>query len=215
MKNKTVASTYHLSLTKRLLNFSASFLVLIFTSPLFLIITLVSKTLNHGPVFFIQKRTGKNGEVFEMIKFRTMIKGAEKLQSKYKYLNHADGPVFKIKNDPRLTKLGSILFKTGLDELPQLINVLKGDMNIVGPRPLPVNEANKLTKKQKARELVKPGITSGWVISGAHNLKFEKWMDLDQDYVQNANIWTDITIAYLTGKMMVKLFLRKLRLNLS
>lgn len=208
MMDKT--SKYNQSVTKILLNYSHSLGALILTTPLFLLIIILSKIFNSGPVFFIQKRVGKNGKIFKMIKFRTMVVGAEKLKSKYKYLNHADGPVFKIKNDPRLTKFGGVLVKTGLDELPQLINVLKGEMNLVGPRPLPVSEARKLTKKQKVRELVKPGITSSWVTSGAHNLKFSKWMKLDKEYVQYGNLQTDIRIISQTFIMIVGLFLRKL-----
>ena len=133
-----------------------------------------------------------------MIKFRTMKVGSEKLQNKYRSINEADGPVFKIYNDPRLTPIGKILSQTGLDEIPQLINVLKGDMSIVGPRPLPVEEAKKLTKTQKIRQLVNPGITSSWVVEGSHSLSFKKWMELDKDYVENANLTTDITISVKT-----------------
>ena len=124
--------------------------------------------------------------------------GSEKLQNKYRSINEADGPVFKIYNDPRLTPIGKILSQTGLDEIPQLINVLKGDMSIVGPRPLPVEEAKKLTKTQKIRQLVNPGITSSWVVEGSHSLSFKKWMELDKDYVENANLTTDITISVKT-----------------
>lgn len=137
-----------------------------------------------------------------------MVTNADKIQNRFKNLNEADGPVFKIQNDPRFTKFGKILSKTGLDELPQLINVVKGEMSLVGPRPLPVSEAIKLTKQQKIRELVKPGITSGWVTGGSHQMPFEKWMKLDADYVQNATFTTDISIIYKTFWMITRSILK-------
>ena len=132
-----------------------------------------------------------------------MIKNAEKLKNKYKRLNQADGPVFKIYDDPRFTKIGKILSKLGLDELPQLINVLKGEMSLVGPRPLPVDEAKKLTKEQKIREMVRPGITSTWVIEGSHRLSFKKWMQLDKEYVENATFLKDLKIIIKTVFMLL------------
>jgi len=143
-------NSYHNSPAKFLFDKFVGLFCATTSLPLFLSIFTILKIINGGPVFFIQKRVGKNGKIFNLIKFRTMRVGAEKEQSKYKNLNEADGPVFKIKNDPRLTKFGKILFQTGLDELPQLINVLKGEMSIIGPRPLPIKEAAKLTEKQKA-----------------------------------------------------------------
>jgi lipopolysaccharide/colanic/teichoic acid biosynthesis glycosyltransferase len=171
---------------------------------------LLIRLANHGPVIFKQERIGEYGKRFTMYKFRTMVIGAEKLKNKYKHLNHADGPVFKIRNDPRLTGFGKILVKTGLDELPQLINVLKGEMSIVGPRPLPVYEASQLTKAQKVRELVLPGITSSWVVSGAHNLKFPEWMRLDREYVEKANILTDVSILFKTAALITSIGIRKI-----
>ena len=137
-----------------------------------------------------------------------MVSGAERLKWRYRHLNEADGSVFKIRNDPRFTKVGKFLAKTGLDELPQFINVLKGDMSLVGPRPLPVNEAKKLTKKQKARTLVRPGITSSWVVEGTHVLSFEKWMQLDREYIRRASIGKDIEILLKTALTVAILTLR-------
>jgi lipopolysaccharide/colanic/teichoic acid biosynthesis glycosyltransferase len=137
-----------------------------------------------------------------------MISDAEKKQIKFKNLNEADGPVFKIRNDPRFTKFGEILSRTGLDELPQFINILKGEMSIVGPRPLPVNEAGKLTKKQKIRELVKPGITSSWVIEGSHKLSFKDWMRLDREYVKNASFAVDVSIIWNTVTLVARFLLK-------
>ena len=136
--------------------------------------------------------------------FRTMYVGAERDQEKYRHLNEADGPVFKIKDDPRFVGIGKFLARTGLDELPQLINVIKGEMSLVGPRPLPVNEAKKLTSAQKVRELIKPGMTSSWVVKGAHSLTFRKWMKLDRIYVENASFLTDLSILLKTGEIVLK-----------
>lgn len=190
---------YHYSLAKRLLDKVTALSGLILLSPILLIIWAVQKFLYPDlPALFIQKRTGKNGRTFNMFKFRTMIVNAHRLQKKYNYLNISDGPAFKIYNDPRLTRFGRILFKTGLDELPQLINVLKGEMSIVGPRPLPVAEANKLTDTQLHRQLVRPGITSSWVVSGGHQLSFKKWMMLDLEYVKVSSVKKDLVIIAKT-----------------
>jgi lipopolysaccharide/colanic/teichoic acid biosynthesis glycosyltransferase len=139
-----------------------------------------------------------------------MIIGAEKLRSKYQFLNISDGPTFKIPNDPRYTKFGKYLAKSGLDELPQLINVLKGEMSFVGPRPLPTYEAIKLTKHQRVRELVLPGITSSWITNGAHRLKFKRWMQLDREYIENANLTTDLVIIFKTVMIILSIGIRKL-----
>jgi len=137
--------------------------------------------------------------------------GAEQERVKYMHLNEAGGPVFKIRNDPRYTRFGKILARTGLDELPQLLNVLRGEMSLVGPRPLPVYEAKKLNRAQKVRELVKPGITSSWIVSGAHKLKFSQWMQLDAEYVENASLSKDLSILFKTAGMVSALVLRRVK----
>lgn len=157
-------------------------------------------------IIFYQPRIGKNGREFTMYKFRTMYKGADKDQKKYQKLNEADGPVFKIYNDPRYTKLGKFLAHTGLDELPQIINVLKGEMAIVGPRPLPTGEAVKLKKWQKKREKVLPGITSPWIVNGHHKIAFDDWMKSDLWYVENKSFFLDLQIIWQTFWMIIKLF---------
>jgi lipopolysaccharide/colanic/teichoic acid biosynthesis glycosyltransferase len=138
-----------------------------------------------------------------------MIPNAERIKPRLKKQNQADGLVFKIRDDPRFTKFGKLLSRTGLDELPQMINVLKGEMSMVGPRPLPVKEAFRLTREQKIRELVKPGITSSWVIGGSHKLSFKKWMSLDRKYVENATFVSDLSIikdtVILIGNFILKL----------
>ncbi len=208
-----LANRYHNSVQKRLLDAVMSILFLAMTSPLFLLITIISVLTSPGPVFFIQKRAGKEGKPFGIIKFRTMIVGAEKFRKRYEKLNESDGPVFKIKNDPRFTAFGKILSNTGLDELPQFLNVLKSDMSIVGPRPLPVAEAKRITKKDAVRFLVKPGITSSWVVNGSHKLKFRKWMELDRQYVKKADLSTDIEIIIRTFVMMLRFLTEALHIT--
>jgi lipopolysaccharide/colanic/teichoic acid biosynthesis glycosyltransferase len=211
VKNNKISS-FHKSKTKGMFNIVFGTFGLIFSSPLMLLISIIIKINNHGPVIFTQQRVGKNGKVFTLYKFRSMRVGAEKERGRVKLeqLNEADGPVFKIYNDPRLTKIGAILSKTGLDELPQLINVLKGEMSIVGPRPLPTYEADKLTKNQKVRELVNPGLTSPWVVKGSHDLTFNKWMELDREYVESANIVSDVKIILGTALIVLRSIIQKI-----
>lgn len=189
-----VKNNYHNSSIKRFLDIGFSTVSLIITSPFILLISLIIKISGKGGVFFTQRRMGKDGKIFKIIKFRTMVPNASRLQSRLRDLNESDGPVFKIANDPRFTKFGKLLSKTGLDELPQMINVLNGEMSIVGPRPLPVNEANRLSKRDKIREVVKPGITSSWVINGSHKLTFKKWMSLDKKYIKEASLTNDLSV---------------------
>ncbi|HUC94799.1 MAG TPA: sugar transferase [Candidatus Saccharimonadales bacterium] len=197
-----VISKFNNSPAKRSLDVVVSTFSLLITSPLILLITILIRLSSQGPVFFLQKRTGKNGKVFKIIKFRTMVANAARIQSRYKKMNEADGPVFKIRDDPRFTKFGKLLSRTGFDELPQMINVLRGEMSIVGPRPLPINEVHKLTAKQRIRELVKPGVTSSWVIAGSHELSFKEWMDLDRKYVEKASLTGDLLIILKTIILM-------------
>lgn len=208
MDTKLFPHPYHHSWQKRLFDTLLSSLGLIVLSPLLVIISILIKFTSKGPVFFKQKRVGRNGKAFQMIKFRIMKKGAERQQKRYRHLNEAYGPVFKIRNDPRFTKFGKLLAKTGLDEAPQLLNVIKGEMSLVGPRPLPISEVRKLTSLQNKRHLIKPGMTSSWVVKGSHSLKFEKWMQLDRQYVSSASLPGDITILVKTLIIVPKLFLR-------
>jgi lipopolysaccharide/colanic/teichoic acid biosynthesis glycosyltransferase len=182
-------------------------ILLILFSPLFLILYLAVKTTSKGPFIFKQKRTGKNKKSFYIYKIRTMVENAEKLKNKYRHLNQANGPVFKIYNDPRYTKVGKIIAHLGLDELPQLINVLKGEMSFVGPRPFPVDETKKIPKKYEKRFGLKPGILSSWVAEGAFHNDFEKWMRLDLKDVENKNLWYDLKIVFKSLKFWVKLMI--------
>ena len=206
---RSIINQYHLSFKKRLLDVIVSIVSLIALIPVMLIFCNLIKKKNSSSVFFTQKRVGKDGEIFELLKFRTMRPGAERQLNNLIHLNEVDGPVFKIKDDPRFVGIGKFLARTGLDELPQLINVIKGEMSLVGPRPLPVYEAKNLTKGQKVREQVLPGMTSSWVISGAHSLSFAEWMKLDRIYVENASFMGDLLILIKTGEIVIKQILNQ------
>ncbi len=203
MRKKISLNSYHNSLTKFVFDLILSFLGLILSLPVIMTIATLIKLTSKGPVLFKQKRVGKGGVTFKIIKFRTMGAYAERQKVHFKHLNEADGPVFKIYDDPRYTFFGKFLAHTGLDELPQLFNVLIGQMSLVGPRPLPIYEARKLSKSEKVRELIKPGLTSSWVIKGSHSLTFREWMKLDREYVKNASFTIDLKILLKTVKNVV------------
>ena len=181
-------------------------LILFFLWPLMAVIALLVKITSKGSVIFEQKRVGRNGKVFIMYKFRTMYVGAEEDRKKYQKLNETDGPAFKIKNDPRFVGVGRFLARTGLDELPQIFNILKGEMSFVGPRPLPVYEYKKLKSWQKKRQSVLPGITSSWVINGQHKVSFDNWMKSDLEYVKNKSFGGDLRIIWKTIVLIIGLF---------
>jgi lipopolysaccharide/colanic/teichoic acid biosynthesis glycosyltransferase len=205
-------NNYNTSFLKWALDVILSSIGLFITFPLILLISLIIRLTEKDSVFFLQKRAGEGGKTFKIIKFRTMVPNAEKIQSRLKKLNEADGPVFKIIDDPRFTKFGKILSKTGLDELPQLINVLKGEMSMVGPRPLPVSEAKKLSLVHRKRNLIKPGLTSLWIVNGSHSMSFNAWMKSDQLYIKKASFNLDMAILAKTVLIILKsclsLFLR-------
>lgn len=184
--------------------------LLILSFPFWMVIAILIKASSKGPVLFGQKRAGKDKKIFTIYKFRTMLENAESLKKKYFHLNEADGPVFKIRNDPRYTKVGKWLSHTGLDELPQIINIIKGEMAFVGPRPLPIDEASKVPKKYEKRFSILPGITSLWVIQGSHALSFDDWMRLDIDYVLKRSVVFDSIIAFLTLLLIMKSVARKM-----
>ncbi|MCI0395959.1 MAG: sugar transferase [Chloroflexi bacterium] len=150
-----------------------------------------------GPIFFKQKRTGKGGRRFTMFKFRTMVKNAEELKLKYAHLNELTWPDFKITNDPRVTRVGHFLRKTSLDELPQIINVLKGDMSMVGPRPTSF-DASTYALWHTERLEVLPGITGLWQVNGRSDLDFDERLRLDVAYIENQSLWLDIQILFRT-----------------
>lgn len=173
-------------------------ILFVLISPILLLLYILVKTTSAGPFIFKQLRAGKDKKPFYIYKIRTMINNAEKLKTKYFHLNEVDPPVFKIRNDPRYTRVGKILSHLALDEVPQLINIIKGEMSFVGPRPLPLNEAQHISKKYNLRFSVLPGITSPWVVKGSHRLTFREWMKLDIQYVKTRNIVYDIIISAQT-----------------
>jgi lipopolysaccharide/colanic/teichoic acid biosynthesis glycosyltransferase len=182
----------------------------IIVAPFAAVITIAIVLFSRMPILFRQQRIGKSGKPFTMYKFRTMRVGAENMQKAYQKLNEADGPVFKIRNDPRFTRLGKFLAHTGLDELPQLVNVLCGDMALIGPRPLPVDEARKLTPAQKKRHDIKPGIISPWILDGYHKQTFDAWMKSDIGYGKKKSFLYDITLSFRTIIFLASLFIREI-----
>jgi lipopolysaccharide/colanic/teichoic acid biosynthesis glycosyltransferase len=184
-------------------------ILLIFLLPFLIILYFFVTISSRGGFLFKQKRAGKNKSVFILYKIRTMVENAELLKSKLYHLNETDKPVFKIYNDPRYTGIGKFLSHTGLDELPQLINVIKGEMNFVGPRPLPVGEAQQVPKKYQKRFSVLPGITSPWVLQGAHKLSFRSWMESDLDYIENKSIINDSIILGKSFLLVLTFIFRK------
>lgn len=191
---------------KRLIDIILGILLFILLFPLMVLISILIKIDSNGPVLFKQIRLGLNGRKFILYKFRTMFEGAENLRQEVSHLNVMDGPVFKAPKDPRLTRFGKILRKFSLDELPQLYNVIKGEMSLVGPRPLIPEEIEKFQRWQKRRLSMKPGLTCLWQISGRSKLDFETWMKLDLEYIDNWSLKKDFIIllktipAVLTGK---------------
>ena len=192
-------------LAKRAMDFSVSLILFVILSPVFLIAALLVKLTSPGPVFFVQERVGFNKRRFRLYKFRTMVAGAEKKLAELEHLNEVSGPVFKIKNDPRITPSGKFLRKTSVDELPQLLNVLKGDMSLVGPRPLPVRDYEGFDEDWHRRRFsVRPGITCLWQINGRSNVTFEKWMQLDMEYIDNWSLALDLKILAKTVPAVLK-----------
>ena len=184
---------------KRTFDYLVALLLFVTFSPLFLLVALLIKLTSRGPVFFVQPRVGLNKRLFRMYKFRTMVQGAEKQLAELEHLNEVDGPVFKIRIDPRITPVGRWLRRTSLDELPQLINVLLGDMSLVGPRPLPVRDYQGFNRDWHRRRFsVRPGLTCLWQINGRSNLSFEDWMALDMYYIDHWSFGLDLKILLLT-----------------
>ncbi|HWU41078.1 MAG TPA: sugar transferase, partial [Candidatus Acidoferrum sp.] len=177
---------------KRTLDIVMSLSLLLVLSPLFLVVAWLIKRSSPGAVFFVQERVGLNKRRFGLIKFRTMVQNGEALLSDLLHLNEATGPVFKIRNDPRVTRVGRFLRRSSIDELPQLINVLKGEMSLVGPRPLPLRDVEAFTEDwQRRRFSVKPGITGLWQVSGRSSIPFDRWMELDMAYINASSLKLD------------------------
>lgn len=184
---------------KRVLDVILSLLGLLGTSVIMLFVAMAIKLEDpKGPIFFSQNRCGINGKIFKIYKFRSMYVDAEQRLDELIHLNEQSGPVFKMKNDPRITKVGKFIRKTSLDELPQLINVLKGEMSIVGPRPALVSEVKQYTDYQKQRLCVKPGLTCIWQVSGRNNVGFDEWVEMDIEYINKQSIGLDLKLIALT-----------------
>ena len=184
---------------KRAMDIIGSLCGIILLSPLLIIVALAIKIEDpKGSIFFSQQRCGKDNKLFPMYKFRSMVSNAEELLEELMEHNEMDGPVFKIKEDPRITRVGKFIRKTSIDELPQLFNILKGDMSIVGPRPAIPHEVAEYSHYHKQRLLVKPGLTCIWQVSGRNSIGFEEWMDMDLEYIEKRNLWMDIKLIFKT-----------------
>ena len=188
---------------KRTIDIVGSAVGLIVLSPVFLVVSVLIFIEDRGNVIFTQERNGLNDSVFVMYKFRSMVKNAPDLRAEMEKYNELDGPAFKMKNDPRITKIGAFIRRTSIDELPQLVNVLMGNMSLVGPRPLPTYETEQCTPYQRQRTLVKPGLTCYWQISGRNDISFDEWIEMDLRYIREASLWTDIKILFLTVKAVL------------
>ncbi len=182
---------------KRLFDILLSGIALICLSPIFLVTAAAIKLEDGGPAFFTQPRAGKDMKPFKMYKFRSMYVNADEKLAELLKDNEQTGHAFKIKNDPRITKVGKFIRKVSIDELPQLINIIKGDMSIVGPRPILLWQMEECNEYERQRLIVQPGLTCYWQIGGRANIKWEEWVELDLDYIQDMSLWTDL-------KMIVK-----------
>ena len=184
---------------KRAMDIIGSLCGIILLSPLLIIVALAIKIEDpKGSIFFSQQRCGKDNKLFPMYKFRSMVSNAEELLEELMEHNEMDGPVFKIKDDPRITRVGKFIRKTSIDELPQLFNIFMGHMSIVGPRPAIPHEVAEYSHYHKQRLLVKPGLTCIWQVSGRNSIGFEEWMDMDLEYIEKRNLWMDIKLIFKT-----------------
>lgn len=190
---------------KQMLERLLALVLIVLLLPVFVLLSLLVVLIDGWPFWFCQPRLGKYRKVFGMWKFRTMVHNAEIAKNKLLKKNEAEGPVFKIRNDPRFTRLGKYLSHTGVDELPQLLNIAMGEMSFVGPRPLPVAEAEKIPRLYVARFKVNPGIVSPWVVGGYHRVGFNRWMESDVWYVKNKSLWLDIKLCFLTIRVVLRM----------
>ncbi len=191
---------------KQLMDLAGGLLLLLISGLPLLLVALLIRLTSAGPVLFRQQRSGVNGRAFTIYKFRTMVTNAEQLKHELESMNEMTGPVFKVTRDPRVTPLGRILRKFSIDEFPQLINVIRGEMSLVGPRPLPVDEVRRFNDLAHRRRLsVKPGLTCLWQISGRNNVSdFQEWVRLDLEYIDNWSLWLDIKILLQTIPVVLR-----------
>lgn len=195
-KKKLSRNTYEF--LKRLMDIICSMSALIVLAPILIVVAILIKIESKGPVIFSQERVGINNKKFKMYKFRSMVVNAEDMKEKLEKQNERKGPMFKIKNDPRITTIGRFIRKTSIDELPQLINILKGEMSIVGPRPSLPKEVIQFEPWMLERLKVKPGLTCYWQVQGRDHIEFEDWMRLDVKYVKDRNFLLDIKLIFKT-----------------
>ena len=195
--SNNVSKTY--LIIKRIIDIVGSSVGIILLSPLFLIVAILVKIEDpKGSILFGQERCGQYTKTFKMLKFRSMVYNAEELLEELQHLNEQTGPVFKIKDDPRITKVGKFIRKTSIDELPQLFNVLKGEMSLVGPRPPIPREVEQYDEYQLQRLAVKPGLTCYWQVGGRNSIDFDGWVDLDVKYIKERNTFIDIKLIFKT-----------------
>jgi lipopolysaccharide/colanic/teichoic acid biosynthesis glycosyltransferase len=183
---------------KRALDVLLAGLGLVLTLPIWIAIVIAIKIDSPGPAFFVQERVGRYGRRFSFYKFRSMYVDAEQKLAELKHRNEVDGPVFKMRRDPRVSRVGMFLRRTSLDELPQLLHVLNGEMSIVGPRPPLPSEVERYRPEDMIRLSVRPGLTCLWQVRGRSTLGFEKWMEYDREYVRDLSLWTDMRIIFQT-----------------
>jgi exopolysaccharide biosynthesis polyprenyl glycosylphosphotransferase len=192
-------------MVKRIIDLIGSAALLVALAPLFALVALLIKLDSPGPIFFAQERVGYNKRRFKVLKFRTMVVEAEQQQQMLEHLNEVEGPVFKIRKDPRITRIGAFLRRFSIDELPQLINVLKGEMSLVGPRPLPVRDVARIdVSAHKRRFSIKPGITCLWQVNGRSHIGFEDWVRLDLEYIDTWSLGLDFRILLKTIPVVLK-----------
>jgi exopolysaccharide biosynthesis polyprenyl glycosylphosphotransferase len=190
-------------IVKRVFDLVTALALLVVLSPVLLLIAALIKLTSRGPVFFVSERIGIDQRPFRFYKFRSMVVDAEAAQEDLEACNECDGVIFKMRADPRVTKVGRVLRRLSLDELPQLINVLKGDMSIVGPRPLPLRDCGQMDEWHRRRHVVKPGITGLWQVSGRSELGFDQMIDLDVRYIDTWTLWMDVVILGRTASAVV------------
>lgn len=190
---------------KRMIDLTAALLMMPVLLPLMAVIAIAVKLDSKGPALFVQERVGLNKRRFPMFKFRTMCVGSEAMLKDIEHLNEAEGPIFKIKNDPRITRVGKFLRKSSLDEVPQILNIVRGEMSFVGPRPMSVRDVDLFDRGiQRKRFSVKPGITCLWQVSGRSELPFSKWLELDLEYIKNWSLTLDLKILLKTIPVVLK-----------
>lgn len=193
-------------LAKRAIDIVFSLLALLALAPVLITAVGAVRLWSPGPVLFVQERIGRGGKPFKMLKIRSMYADAERHRERYEALNECHGPVFKLRKDPRVTPVGRVLRKLSIDELPQLVNVLRGEMSLVGPRPPLPHEVSTYGDLERCRLLVTPGITGIWQVSGRSDIDFSNWVEMDLAYIRSWSLWLDLTLlartipAVLTGR---------------